>query len=377
MPAWKIDYRRTGRAAETLLIATAGALFFAWIGFPAGLICGAILGVAAAALAGRPVLVPGPLARVVFIVVGISLGAVVTPETLHGVVDWPLSMALISVSAICMTAATMTYLRLVHGWDWTSALYGGSPGGMAQVMALAAQSGADMRAVVIVQTVRVVFLAVGIPGGLALFGLAASPTASLGAATFNASLTDMLILVVFSTAMAMVLHWIRFPASMVFGAMLGSGLLHGAGFIEASLPWWFVSAAIVAMGATVGARFANTPARMLFAYFGAALGSFAVAVAIATTFAFLVATLTSARIADLVIAFSPGAQDTMMVLALSLNIDPVFVGAHQLARFLVVSLSLPVFAHLFTRERGKPPDKGKEEPPKNPRAGEPPAGPPR
>jgi membrane AbrB-like protein len=356
MPPWNIDYRRIGHAAETLLIATAGALFFVWIRFPAGLICGSMLAVAVAALAGRPMSVPGPLAQVVFIVVGISLGAVVTPETLHGVVDWPLSIALISVSAMCMTAATMSYLRFVHGWDWTSALYGGSPGGMAQVMALAAQSGADMRAVVIVQTVRVVFLAVGIPGGLALFGLAASPTASLGAETF-ASLTDITILLVFSTLTAFLLHWIRFPASMVFGAMLGSGILHGAGYIEASLPWWFVSAAIVAMGATVGARFANTPARMLFAYLWAALGSFTVATAIATAFAFLVAALTSARIADLVIAFSPGAQDTMMVLALSLNIDPVFVGAHQLARFLVVSLSLPLFAHLLTRSGNRPPDK--------------------
>ncbi len=365
MPSWNFSYRRIGHTAETLLIATAGALFFIWIKFPAGLICGSMLAVAVAALAGRPMTVPGPLARVVFVVVGISLGAVVTPQTLHGVVDWPLSIALISVSAICMTAATMSYLRFVHGWDWTSALYGGSPGGMAQVMALAAQSGADMRAVVIVQTVRVVFLAVGIPAGLALFGLAASPTASLGAKTFNASLADMAILVVFSTVTAMLLHWIRFPASMVFGAMLGSGILHGGGFIEASLPWWLVSAAIVAMGATVGARFANTPARMLFAYLWAALGSFAVATAIATAFALLVASLMSARISDLVIAFAPGAQDTMMVLALSLNVDPVFVGAHQLARFLVVSLSLPVFAHLFTRGGGNPPGKDDEGPPKS------------
>lgn len=356
MPAWTVNYRRLGRTAETLSIATAGALLFVWIKFPAGLICGSMLAVAVAALAGRPVTVPGPLARVVFVALGISLGAVVTPETLHGVVDWPLSIALISVSALCMTLATMSYLRFVHGWDMKSALYGGSPGGMAQVIALATQAGADMRAVVIVQTVRVVFLAVGIPAGLALFGLAASPTASLGAETFNAPLTDMAILVVFSTATAMLLHWIRFPASMVFGAMLGSGILHGSGLIEASLPSWLVSAAIVAMGATVGARFANTPARLFFAYLGAAMGSFAVAAAIATAFALLVANLTPSRVADLVIAFSPGAQDTMMVLALSLNIDPVFVGAHQLARFLVVSLSLPIFAHLFTREKGKPPD---------------------
>jgi uncharacterized membrane protein AbrB (regulator of aidB expression) len=81
-----------------------------------------------------------------------------------------------------------------------------------------------------------------------------------------------------------------------------------------------------------------------------------VAASICTAFAVLVAALTTARVADLVISFAPGAQDTMMVLALSLNIDPVFVGAHQLARFLTVSLSLPLFAHLFTRKGRQPKD---------------------
>jgi len=44
------------------------------------------------------------------------------------------------------------------------------------------------------------------------------------------------------------------------------------------------------------------------------------------------------------VAFAPGAQDTMMVLALALHLDPVYVGAHQLARFMIVSLSIPLIA---------------------------------
>ena len=67
--------------------------------------------------------------------------------------------------------------------------------------------------------------------------------------------------------------------------MLGSGILHGAGFMHAALPWWFVSAFVVVMGAIVGQRFANTPARMLFAYLGAAVGSFAVAASVCASFA--------------------------------------------------------------------------------------------
>jgi hypothetical protein len=43
-----------------------------------------VLAVAAAALLGRPVRVPVPLARIGYVLIGILLGAVVTPETVKG-----------------------------------------------------------------------------------------------------------------------------------------------------------------------------------------------------------------------------------------------------------------------------------------------------
>jgi uncharacterized membrane protein AbrB (regulator of aidB expression) len=36
----------------------------------------------------------------------------------------------------------------------------------------------------------------------------------------------------------------------------------------------------------------------------------------------------------------------MMILALALHLDPVFIGAHHLARILVVSIALPIGARL-------------------------------
>jgi len=66
--------------------------------------------------------------------------------------------------------------------------------------------------------------------------------------------------------------------------------------------------------------------------------------AVATIFILIVARLFSFPIANIVIAFSPGAQDTMMVLALALHLDPIYVGAHHLARFLVVTFSVAIAA---------------------------------
>ena len=107
--------------AETLAIALAGGAAFALLGLPAGLVSGSVLAVAAAALLGRPVRLPLPLARVCYVVVGTLLGTVVTPATLHGVATWPASIALLMLASLAMIAATMAYLCIVHRWDTFSA----------------------------------------------------------------------------------------------------------------------------------------------------------------------------------------------------------------------------------------------------------------
>jgi uncharacterized protein len=330
--------------AETLAFALAGGLTFIFLGLPAGLVSGSVLAVASAALLGRPMRLPLPLARVCYVVVGTLLGTVVTPETLRGVATWPASIVLLMLASLAMIAATMTYLRVVHRWDPLSALMGASPGSMAQVIALSSELGGDLRAVAIVQTVRVLLLVVGLPNALALFGLVV-PAVPIprGPAGFSV-LGEMILLLAVAVAFAAVFMRLRFPGGLLFGALAGSAILHGSGLVHAALPWWIGSASVVTLGALVGSRFANTSARMLLAHLGAAFGSFAVSMAVATVFILIVTRLLSLPIANVVIAFAPGAQDTMMVLALALHLDPVYVGAHHLARFLVVTLAVAVAA---------------------------------
>ena len=105
---------------ETLLIGTIGGAVLSYAGIPAGWLSGAMIFVAIAALAGRPMTVPAPLARVVFVLIGISLGGAVTPETLKGVATWPLSVVLLCMAMTCATFGSAFYLKKVHGWDMLS-----------------------------------------------------------------------------------------------------------------------------------------------------------------------------------------------------------------------------------------------------------------
>ena len=294
------------------------------------------------------------MARICYVIVGMLLGTVVTPETLRGVTTWPASIALLMLASLGMMAATMSYLRMVHRWDPLSALLGASPGSMAQVIALSTELGGDLRAIAIVQTVRVLLLVIGLPNGLALFGLVvpAVPVAARAGRICRAWRNDA-----FAGGRDRLRH--RLLALAVSRRAVVRR--HGGIGDPARQRAYSRRAAVVdrqqrrcSCSARWSARASPTPAlRMLVGFLGAALGSFAVSMAVATFFILIVAHLFRFPIANIVIAFSPGAQDTMMVLALALHLDPVYVGAHHLARFLVITFSLAVAAR---RVAGKPCD---------------------
>jgi uncharacterized protein len=347
--------------AETLAVAAAGGATLSLTGFPAGWLSGSILAVAGASLAGRPMLIPTLLMRAIFVLIGISLGAVVTPETLHGMATYPLSIAVLLLAMAIISIGGAGYLRLIHRWGEVDAYLAAAPGGMSQVLALGAELGGDLRAIAIVQSIRVVVIAVGLPAGLSLLGLVGHAAPRTTGVLTLAVLDELAILVAVSTLAALVAHRVRFPGGLLFGAMLTSAVLHGGGLIHAVMPWWVANTAMVAMGAITGSRFANTPPRLLLNFVGAAFGSFVVAVAIAAGFAAVLISVLSLRAAEVMIAFAPGSVDAMMLLALALNLDPVYVGAHHLTRIFFVSLTMPLMARRSARslnvrsEPAKPP----------------------
>jgi hypothetical protein len=91
----------------------------------------------------------------------------------------------------------------------------------------------------------------------------------------------------------------------------------------------------------------------MLSYLGAALGSFVVSILITAAFALAVTMLLGLRISDVVVAYAPGSIDAMMILALALHLDPVFVGAHHLARVFTVTLALPIIVRVFGRPETK------------------------
>jgi membrane AbrB-like protein len=338
---------KTLSVLETLAIGTAGGVLFYFANLPGGVVSGAMIAVGIAGIAGRPLSVPPVLTQSVLVLLGISLGSLVSLQLLRHLSDYPLTIGLLAVATICSTFGSSFYLRRVHDWDQTSAFLAASPGALSQIIIFAAEKGADVPAIAVVQTVRVIILTAALPLLLTLTGLtAASPQAAPAAIASPLGLAGLLAAALVA---ALLLRLIRFPVSWMFGAMFASSLLHGVGWVDGGLPPWVRAVALVGIGTLIGARFARMKVKTMLGHLNAALGSFAIAIAISAIFVALAALTTPVRVADILVACAPGAMDAMLALALTLHIDPIFVGAHHLSRFLFVTITMPGIVHLFGR----------------------------
>jgi membrane AbrB-like protein len=340
------------RLLETLAFAAAGGLALGLPGFPAGWLSGAILFTTVAALARRPLLMPRPLANCVFVVLGISLGGAVTPDTISRMATWPLSILVLVLSMTIVTLAVAFYLQKVHRWDPLSALFAAAPGALSQALLLASDAGADVRPVAVVQSVRVFALAVALPLVFVALGMTGLPPPVLAGPPIGEALGQFVLLVTLPTAVAVLAYHLRLPGGLIVGAMTVSGILHGAGLVQVNFPEPVTIAAFVLLGALIGTRFFGTQLAELKRLAGAAIGALIVSAGVGAVLALLTAWLLTLPAGDVIIAYAPGGLEAMIILAFALHLDPVYVGAHHLVRFFYVSVMMP-FAVVWIRRGEK------------------------
>ncbi|MGB9366114.1 MAG: AbrB family transcriptional regulator, partial [Xanthobacteraceae bacterium] len=266
-----------------------------------------------------------------------------------------LSMLALTVAMVAITGSVMAYLKFVHGWPTLDALFAAAPGALAQAMALAQDTGANVRAIAMVQTVRLFILAVALPLIFAAFGVAGLPPPRGGNLPLMQLLLELGVIILVSSAAALIAFRLNMPGGLIVGAMAASGVLHGSGVVHAFLPVPVAICSFIVMGAMIGTRLGGADIRQLARLSLVGIGALLVGTTVGCLFALAVATLLSLRLADVVMAYAPGAIEAMTIIAFALHLDPVFVGVHHLARFTFMSLVLPAAVSVIRAWEGAPP----------------------
>ena len=269
--------------------------------------------------------------------IGVAIGSVIGPDTIRNFAAYPASVVMSCLSAVLVAIVGAIVWRVMFQWPLPMAVLSSVPGSSTYIISVAMEIGQDAARIAVVQELRVLFLVTILP-----FFIVWEAGASL---TLPQVVYDppLMVALTFGVGLvaALALDRLRMSGAFIIGSMLASGALHFFEIAPGRSPTWFLDIAQFLMGSWVGSRFADFDWRLFGKIFVGVLITLTASMGVALVCALIAATAFHVPFGTAMIGYAPGGQDAMMILALALGVDPIFVSVNHLARYFLVNLSLP------------------------------------
>ena len=349
-----LPYRLRTLSREALVIgcAAAGGLLFSLLDVPAAWLSGSMLFVSVIGVMRPLPELRRPWFDSTMIMSGALIGSATTPEALAATARYPGSLAVLVVGLAAIMLATGAYLRFVARWSWIDSLLAAAPGALSAVIAVAQDKGANIGRIAAIQLFRILVLVALLPSIMKLSGTTVS---QLPPPPVVASVGDTALVLGASLLTGLLFERLRVTAPFILGATFASAVLHGTGLVHGTLPPEIAVVVMVMLGAAMGGRVSTLKRNEIAALFPLAIGGFFVSMGVAFLFAWPAAVLAGVSYASALAAFAPGGLEAMAMLAFAMGLDPLYVGAHHLTRFMLLGLAMPFVVGRMKPEK-PPPD---------------------
>ena len=331
------EWRRAARIALTLVIGSVGAALYARTPLPLPWFLGAMLACLAALAVRVPIDASESLTVLMRIVLGLAIGSAFSPDMVDRAGQMAVSLAFVFPFILLLGFIGYGYFRFFQGFDRITAFLSAMPGGLQSTVAIAEDCGADLRKLSIIHSTRILVVVLVIPVWIQFSGSAEFPATVPAAASLAAvNLKEALILVISGAFGYWAAKRLGISGAAIIGPMLANGAVHIAGIAEARVPVELVNLAQLVIGSQIACKFAGVTMRELVSTVSIAIGYSLILLAGAGVFTFLVVSATGIDVYAVALAFAPGGQPEMNLVALVLNLDPAYVALHHLLRVMVI-----------------------------------------
>ncbi|MEL7202506.1 MAG: AbrB family transcriptional regulator, partial [Pseudomonadota bacterium] len=152
----------TARLA-TFVIAGLGVALFHWLDLPLPWLLGPIFACLLAALAGAPLKGVKVLNEGMRTILGVAVGATLTPAVLFSLPSMWQTLLLIPFLIAATGLLGIPYFQRLWGYDFPTAYYSTMPGGLQDMLAFGEEAGGNVRTLSLVHATRVLVIVSALP----------------------------------------------------------------------------------------------------------------------------------------------------------------------------------------------------------------------
>jgi len=332
-------------------VAGLGVAVFLRLGLPLPWLLGPIFSCLLAALLGVPLRGIGLLNDGMRTILGVAVGATLTPTVLASFpAMWP-TLILVPVMVLAIGLTGVPYFRKLCGYDVPTAYFATMPGGLQDMIAFGEEAGANVRALSLIHATRVTVIVVVLP--FLLKGVwGADLSNPPGAPATSIPVLELAVMVVCALAGWRLAKWVGLFGASILGPLIltaGVTLLDGLHHRPPAEAIW---AAQFFIGMTIGSKYAGITMAEVRRDLVAGFGFCVILILLTVMVVEFVYVLDLAPGRETLLALAPGGQAELTVLALIVGADVAFVVAHHILRLFVVILGAPVAAKLFAPPKG-------------------------
>ncbi|NOD64418.1 AbrB family transcriptional regulator [Ruegeria sp. HKCCD6109] len=336
------------KRAMTFSLAVLGTGLFWMLNLPLPFLFGPMSACLIAALAHAPMEGFGQISVAARTILGVAVGASITPALFAQLPKMASSILLVPFFILLIALVGVPFFRKFWGFDAKTSFYAAMPGGLQDMIIFGTEAGANPRTLSLIHGTRVLIIVTLAPIILTVF-YDADLTNPIGQPARDLPVHELMLMVV-----AAFVGWkggerIGLFGASILGPMILTAALSLGDFIHTRPPREAILAAQFFIGCAIGVKFVGVTWTELRRVVAAGVTYVFVLAILAAVFTAIVTTLGLGHPVEAFLAFAPGGQAEMTVLAIVSGADLGFVITHHLTRIVLVIIGAPIAANLILK----------------------------
>ncbi|WP_024953727.1 AbrB family transcriptional regulator [Sulfurospirillum arcachonense] len=333
----------------SLLLGLVGAIIFIYLKLPLPWLLGSIT---AMAIVSRipfiPVKNPKVLSPPARTILGLMIGSAFTPSIFQSIGHYAVSLIMILPFVFIIAVCGIFYYWKILGHDKMTAFFSSMPGGLLEMVAIGESMGANVYKITLFQSTRLLLIVFSLPfiieivGGISLDG-----NRVISTPIKDVLFTDMFILVFMAIIGVFLAKKLNIFAPYMIGPMIVSMIAHLSGWVTSHPPDEIIKFVQIILGTSVGFVFRGVPFKEIITTILSTFGYFFILMCVCSLFIFIVSISTDFDLLSIILAFSPGGQAEINLIAIVVAVNLPYVALHHVFRLFLVMGIAPLFAKKF------------------------------